>query len=182
MDTVDNFIEFNIDIQEVIGKRVVDNFLNEVVEKCNEFGTYCVIDIIEDDIDSGSMKGGSGGESTFPFNMFERTANKVAKIRETSEKTNIGLFDRLFSFLSPRKDTPEPNIASEATSIEKPVEEPESVVADKKEIDTSYKTKIRDVNEVITVNIKLFDETIEKDVCGGSLYELEYWFSTKKTL
>ena len=122
---MENNLEYEMDIQEVAGKHVVENFLDEFVAKCNELGVYCEISI------GDKMKGGAG-ESTFPFNMFEKAASGKG----------AGIFERLFSFSSPKK---EDEVSDESAPI------PEI----KKEIDLSYKTGLKDVTGIVHVNIKV---------------------------
>ena len=160
-----NFIEFNIDIQEIQGKHVVETLLEDVVDKCKELNIICNIDILTNKLMVG------GGDSTFPFNLFEKAADKITILKEVKEQKSKSIFDRLFSF-----DTTKNYATNDTPVINEPEPEPEPEPV----IDLSYKQKLSDSTEIIHIKIKLFDKTIDTNLCGGSIHELEQWFRNKK--
>ena len=175
MEEDNNYIEFNFDIQEVIGKHVADKYLSEIATKCKELKLKHSIEIINREYNESSlMKGGSAGESTFPFNLFERAANKVSNMRKASDEKSVSIFDRLFSFASP---------ASKEAPIEQPkdnTQEPVALEIKEIEADLSFRKDLKNATEIISVKIKVFDDSLISVSCGGSAYELEKCLGNKK--
>jgi hypothetical protein len=172
MEDIENFIEFEFDIQEVAGKHVVNTYLDEVVAKCKALDLFCEIEVgTPRTLQTGGQ--GKKEESTFPFNLFEKAADSVTGVStKTVNKKGAGIFDRLFSFLLPKREEP----LSDTT------ETPESIVEQEKkgEIDVSYKSSLRDITDVVHVSVQIYDSSIDKNACGGSLYEFENWLQEKE--
>ena len=120
---------YDIDIQEVAGKHIVRRYVEEVERRCKEEGMNCEIRI-------GGMKGGS----TYPFNLFERAAGKVGRIKEDMNKKGAGIFERLFSFGESKKEEEE---------------EEEEEKEGKEEEEISSKKEIKDETGIVHVSIKV---------------------------
>jgi hypothetical protein len=179
MDDIENFIEFEFDIQEVAGKHVVNRYLDEVVAKCKALDLFCEIEIGNPrTLQTGGQGKGTEDkkeESTFPFNLFEKAADRVSGVSTKDvDKKGAGIFDRLFSFLLPKREEP----LSEAAETPAPIVEQEK----KEEIDVSYKSSLQDITDVVHVSVQIYDASIDKNTCGGSLYDFENWLQEKEKL
>jgi hypothetical protein len=178
MDDIENFIEFEFDIQEVSGKHVVNTYLDEVVAKCKTLELFCEIEIGNlRTLQTGGRR--SDEESTFPFYLFEKAADSISSASTRNvDKKGAGIFERLFSFLLPKREEPLSDDLLDKT------ETPVSIVEEKqkREIDVSYTSSLQDITDVVHVSIRIYDASIEKDMCGGSLYEFENWLHEKEKL
>jgi hypothetical protein len=96
-------LEFVLNIQEVPGKKISENYVKDLTEKLNAIKqqrTYVQFNIrmvVESDIKYGKMMGGDGSESsTFPYNIFEsafdiisgKNRNTLSSITDDTNKNN----------------------------------------------------------------------------------------------
>jgi len=80
----------------------------------------------------------------------------------------------VFSFASP---------ASKEAPIEQPkdnTQEPVALEIKEIEADLSFRKDLKNVTEIISVKIRVFDDSLISVSCGGSAYELEKCLGNKK--
>lgn len=90
-------LEFVLNIQEVPGKKISENYVKDLTEKLNAikqkrpYLQFTIRMIVESDITYGKMMGGDGSGtdgSTFPYNMFESAFDLI-----TGKKRNATVVD-----------------------------------------------------------------------------------------
>jgi len=85
-------LEFVLNIQEIPGKKITENYLKELSGKLNAikekkpYIQYNYRVVTDTDIEYNKMMGG-GGNSSFPFNIFEGLLDKITGRTSTSETT-----------------------------------------------------------------------------------------------
>ena len=187
-------LEFVLNIQEVPGKKITENYLKELTSKLKTISderTYIQYNfklITESDIEYSKMMGGGAGDSTFPYNIFEGLFDRLSQKKPTDtedvalvsndEKDNIttpvvpesknkGIFERLFSYI--------PSVGTISTpAIDLSFTMPhdfENLVQDPIEHNDEY-------DGVTHVLVTIYDKTETMGYVGG-LVQLENWIRKK---
>jgi hypothetical protein len=186
-------IEFVLNIQEVPGKKITENYLKDLTSKLKEISnkyTYIQYNfkvITESNVEYSKMMGGGGGDSTFPYNVFEglfdrlsqkKTTNNESIVPESNvekdETTNVvpesknkGIFERLFSYIPSVGTINTPTID---LSFTMPMDL-ENLVQDPITYDDEY-------DGVTHVLVTIYDKIETMGYIGG-LAQLENWIKRK---
>jgi hypothetical protein len=174
-------VEFLLEIQEISGKFVAENYVNELIKKFEKMNIEYEFNLVPSDEEIEIEKMIGGNDLTFPYNYFYSLASNIEKIvsnKETNIKTKLEN-DRIIYNLFTKEESKQ----KDEEYIKHQENKEEETSLDKIETDNKKKSSLvlpKHYTGLIKIHLRIYYDEINKtNKLVGRIYDLNNWLLTK---